>query len=195
MFCSLTPIMCADRTRKFSGRGRQSVSPDSNDSNGQAIAIPEGYTIRPARVDDSGNISQIFQQAPQAARWSERATWEILGSPRIFAYVAYGSREEENSIRQIVAFAAGRIVATEGEVLNVAVMKTHRQIGLARALVATLLGEFEREFVTRVFLEVRESNYAATELYRRMGFSALGRRSGYYQDPPEAALIFEKLLG
>jgi ribosomal-protein-alanine N-acetyltransferase len=171
------------------------VSLDKRDSNArEAIVIPLGYAIRPALANDAGNIARIFLEAPEAARWSERATWEILESPRILAFVAFPTVAHEAADQQIVAFAVGRIVAGEAEVLNVAVLKSHRQIGLAKALVTTLLSEFERESVTRVFLEVRESNYAASELYRRMGFSAVGRRPGYYQDPSEAALIFEKLL-
>jgi ribosomal-protein-alanine N-acetyltransferase len=188
--------MCAAPTRKFSGRGRQNVCPDKDDYNArEAIVIPAGYTIRPALADEAGNSAQIFLEAPEAAPWSERATWEILESPRIVAFVAYPTVAREAADQQIVAFAAGRIVVGEAEVLNVAVLKSHRQIGLGWALVAHLLAEFERETVTRVFLEVRESNQAAAELYRGMGFSTAGRRPGYYQNPSEAALILEKLIG
>jgi [ribosomal protein S18]-alanine N-acetyltransferase len=171
------------------------VSPNNDDSNApETIVIPAGYAIRPARASEAASIAEIFLEAPEAAGWSERATWKILESPRILAFVAYPTANTETSAQQIVAFAAGRFITGEAEVLNVAVLKSHRQGGLGRALVATLLAEFERESVTRVFLEVRESNYAASELYRRMGFSTVGRRPGYYRVPAEAALVFEKLL-
>ena len=132
-------------------------------------------------------------EAPQAARWSERATWEIMQSSDVLAYVAQPTAGGEALPTQIVAIAAGRIVAGEAEILNLAVLQAHRRFGLGKALVSHLLNGFAKKFVTRVFLEVRESNLAATELYRRMGFSTLGRRPGYYQDPPEAALILEKI--
>jgi ribosomal-protein-alanine N-acetyltransferase len=35
----------------------------------------------------------------------------------------------------------------------------------------------------RVFLEVRSSNVAALALYRSVGFSEIGVRRGYYQNP------------
>ena len=38
-------------------------------------------------------------------------------------------------------------------------------------------------------LEVRFSNKAAQELYRRFGFAPVGVRKGYYQQPDEDALI------
>ena len=43
-----------------------------------------------------------------------------------------------------------------------------------------------------MFLEVRESNLPAISFYESLGFRKTGRREGYYQNPPEAALILEK---
>ena len=170
------------------------MSPNISDPSPQGIAIPNGYAIRPARASDAPQIAQIFLQAPEAARWSERATWEVLQSPHALAYVAHPVASGEALPLPVVAFAAGRVVVGEAEILNLAVLQDHRRHGLARALVAHLLNEVAGKFGSRVFLEVRESNTAAAELYRRMGFSSLGRRPGYYQDPPEAALILEKFL-
>jgi [ribosomal protein S18]-alanine N-acetyltransferase len=42
-----------------------------------------------------------------------------------------------------------------------------------------------------VFLEVRESNRAALELYKSSGFQAISRRPGYYEFPPEAAIVMK----
>ena len=39
------------------------------------------------------------------------------------------------------------------------------------------------------FLEVRESNDAAINLYKTLGFAATGRRENYYSEPPEAAIV------
>ena len=38
-------------------------------------------------------------------------------------------------------------------------------------------------------LEVRESNEAAIRLYERLGFRRAGKRRGYYDDPPEDAVL------
>jgi ribosomal-protein-alanine N-acetyltransferase len=40
-----------------------------------------------------------------------------------------------------------------------------------------------------VLLEVRESNVAARRLYRKLGFTEHGRRSNYYLQPAEDALL------
>ena len=39
------------------------------------------------------------------------------------------------------------------------------------------------------FLEVRESNLAARDLFRKLGFEQVGVRPGYYDHPAEAAIV------
>jgi ribosomal-protein-alanine N-acetyltransferase len=49
--------------------------------------------------------------------------------------------------------------------------------------------------VASVYLEVRESNHAARTLYASRGFAPVGVRRGYYQHPPEDALVMRAVLG
>ena len=71
---------------------------------------------------------------------------------------------------------ARRIPPAEMEVLNVATDPGLRRRGTAAALLRALL-DLPAEIL---FLEVRESNLAARELYRSVGFAAVGRRKNYY---------------
>jgi ribosomal-protein-alanine N-acetyltransferase len=48
-----------------------------------------------------------------------------------------------------------------------------------------------RAFHGDVFLEVRESNVVAQEFYKSLGFKALSRRLGYYDLPPETAIVMK----
>jgi ribosomal protein S18 acetylase RimI-like enzyme len=76
--------------------------------------------------------------------------------------------------------------ATQWEILNVAVAPVQRRRGLAKTLMIEVLrrsGEF--------FLEVRESNLAARELYCSLGFVEVGRRPKYYQFPEETAIVMK----
>jgi ribosomal-protein-alanine N-acetyltransferase len=41
-----------------------------------------------------------------------------------------------------------------------------------------------------VFLEVRESNAPARNLYEKAGFEQTGRRKSYYADPAENAILY-----
>lgn len=75
----------------------------------------------------------------------------------------------------------------EREILNLAVIPAWRRRGIARALLHHEL----RNAAIR-FLEVRESNVAARSLYRQMGFEEIGRRSDYYQNPVESAIVMKR---
>ena len=72
--------------------------------------------------------------------------------------------------------------------MNVAVDPAHRRRGVGSALLTEMVAraEYGRG---RYTLEVRTSNAAAIELYRRFGFTTEGRRRRYYSDTGEDALI------
>jgi ribosomal-protein-alanine N-acetyltransferase len=81
-------------------------------------------------------------------------------------------------------FAGDPANPSQREILNVAVAPAFRRQGIATALILhAFRGSGE------VFLEVRESNLAAQELYRKLGFLEVGRRYDYYQSPAETAIV------
>ena len=86
------------------------------------------------------------------------------------------------------------VIPPEAEILNVVVAPEWRQQGLATALLQAGLDRLVQARVSRVWLEVRESNIPAQRLYRRFGFTQAGRRPQYYQHPAEDALLLETIL-
>lgn len=93
---------------------------------------------------------------------------------------------------QIAGFLVSREIcpatadsALEREILNFAVKPGYRRSGVGTAL---LQQERNRAFATH-FLEVRESNLVARDLYRKMGFTEIGTRRDYYQFPTETAIV------
>jgi ribosomal-protein-alanine N-acetyltransferase len=71
--------------------------------------------------------------------------------------------------------------------MNVAVHPDRRRRGVATDLIERLFEEAGDG--ARFTLEVRVSNIAAIEMYRRFGFRSAGRRRRYYHDNGEDALI------
>ena len=86
--------------------------------------------------------------------------------------------------RQTFPAAAGE--RAEREILNLAVKREHRRKGIATAL---LQQEFSRRAI--YFLEVRESNLAAQDLYHKLGFIEVARRPEYYESPVETAIVMQ----
>ena len=96
--------------------------------------------------------------------------------------------------RTLVGFILSRAVADEAEVLSVAIAPAWRGRGFARPLLDLHLRRLSGLGARAVFLEVDEHNAPACRLYRRAGFTEVGRRQGYYANG-RAALVRRRDLG
>jgi ribosomal-protein-alanine N-acetyltransferase len=94
----------------------------------------------------------------------------------------------------LAGYIVGRAVVDQGEILNLGVMLAARRRGIGTALVRRMLEDFQRRGVVSVFLEVRESNLPAQQLYESFGFTAVGRRARYYQRPMEDAVVLRAAI-
>ncbi len=79
----------------------------------------------------------------------------------------------------------------EGEltIQNIAVHPDVRRLGGAWHLMEAAFEEGHRRACRWAYLEVRPTNSAAIDLYRRWGFDVAARRRGYYTDTGEDALV------
>ncbi len=93
-----------------------------------------------------------------------------------------------------LGYIVGRAVIDQGEILNLGVTLSARRRGIGTALVRRLLEDFGRRGVVSAFLEVRESNLPAQQLYESFGFAAVGRRPRYYQRPMEDAVVLRAAI-
>ena len=130
-------------------------------------------TIRPLSAEDLAGISAIQAASPEAASWAPASYLEHDG----LVAVCDG---------KVAGFLVARQVASgEREILNLAVDPQERRTGIARSLLEHALGHRPGAW----FLEVRASNAAAIQLYESVGFRAIGRRSNYYWQPSEDAIV------
>ena len=109
----------------------------------------------------------------------------LLGLER-HAFRIFGIRERG----VLVAYAAFSVIAGEMEILNIATHPFHRRKGMAKKLMAEVLGICRAERVEVGFLEVRRSNIGAIDLYEKFGFIQVGTRKNYYPDNNEDALLY-----
>jgi [ribosomal protein S18]-alanine N-acetyltransferase len=144
-------------------------------------------TIRAFGEADAAAAAQILRASPEASQWTEWGLRELLGWDGVVALVS----EDDGKVN---GFVIGRQTAGEAEILNLAVKPAKRRKGQGRAMLKAALAEFQARDVSRVFLEVRESNEGAMTFYEKHGFSKSGRRAGYYHNPPEAAIVMESKL-
>ncbi len=145
------------------------------------------WNIRSFRPNDVKSLAKILQDAAEAAQWPLESYERLASLPGAVVLVC----EAED---RLTGFLIARQVADEAEVLNVAVLTEARRKGQASALLAAAFDQFRNSGVTRVFLEVRESNHPAIAFYRKHGFILSGRRKAYYRDPIEDALCLQMKL-
>ena len=153
----------------------------------ETIRGPTASTIRAFREADAAAATEILKGSLEAAQWTEWGFRELLGWRGVLALVS----EHE---KRVCGFIIGRQVAEEAEILNLAVVLAKRRKGEGGALLKAAMDEFQARHVSRVFLEVRESNEGGIAFYERHGFLKTGRRASYYSNPEEAAIVMEKKL-
>ena len=94
----------------------------------------------------------------------------------------------------VFGFAVLRRVGDDGELLQIAVDKSHRHGGVGDLLMMAVLEHARENTLGSIFLEVRRGNDAAVGLYKKHGFSSVRIRKNYYSDPVEDASIMVKPL-
>jgi len=147
-----------------------------------------GDRIREFRNDDVAQVVVILREAPEAAQWPETELRSMAYLTGLRAFVT-------ESAAGITGVAIGRQMGEEAEILNLAVRVSARRRGRGKALVDRMLDEFAEQGVSRVFLEVRESNAIAVGFYEKLGFRQVGLRRDYYQAPAESAKVMELRVG
>jgi ribosomal-protein-alanine acetyltransferase len=147
---------------------------------------------RPANVADLDRLREIQAASPEAPAWNPLdydclvAVVDPPGDGLATDRSSSPRAATKGSGFRIAGFLVSRsIVPGEREILNVAVDPAQRRRGIARTLIAAELARSQGVW----FLEVRESNDAASALYRSMGFEKAGNRPAYYDDPAEAAIV------
>jgi [ribosomal protein S18]-alanine N-acetyltransferase len=161
--------------------------------------------IRLATPADIAAILALEQLCPSAAHWTELQYRnllrnEVLGSisHRIALLAELMSEETSATSAQtqptLVAFLVAHRIDREWELENIAVAPAARRRGLATMLIEELLRRARESNSHSIFLEVRESNQLAHALYEKLGFAKSGLRKGYYQAPPEDAILYRLVL-
>ena len=81
------------------------------------------------------------------------------------------------------------LVLDEAHIATIAIHPAYRGHGIARKLLAESLKDCLEQGAHSATLEVREHNEVAQSLYQQFGFNVVGRRTHYYRDNQEDALL------
>ncbi|WP_456478574.1 ribosomal protein S18-alanine N-acetyltransferase [Geoglobus ahangari] len=136
--------------------------------------------IRPFEPRDSSDIIRIDAESFS----TQNPTYDL------FVYLAYGS---EIFVADIGAMVVGYVVLVyredEAKIMSIAVKKEFRRRGIGSMLLREAIKRAKEKGAKRLLLEVRVSNVAAQELYKKFGFSVVGVLDSYYSDGESAYLM------
>jgi ribosomal-protein-alanine N-acetyltransferase len=120
-------------------------------------------------------------------------TLKIFSDCLLVGYKCFVFEEDLNDQKDIVGYGLISIDKREAHILNVSIRPDRRRQGLGIRMMHNLLRVARKYFVKKVNLEVKISNKAAIDLYRKLQFKQTGVKEGYYPLPDgthEDALIF-----
>ena len=89
----------------------------------------------------------------------------------------------------VVAFMIYELHRSRLHVLNFAVARSHRRLGVGTRMMEKLVGKLSPERRSRIVLEVRETNLPAQLFFRSLGFRAISVLKDFYQDTTEDAYL------
>ena len=125
---------------------------------------------------------EALERACFSEPWSEKSLRESLANPRYRILTATADG-------RLIGYVSTFLVADEMNIANVAVDSEFRRQGVGKRLMDSAVILAKQNRMTTIYLEVRKSNEAAQELYRKVGFERGGVRKNFYDHPKEDGLI------
>ena len=141
--------------------------------------------IRPAVAADIPALLALERCAVTASHWSAEQ-YGVAFSNSAVSRIALVIEHES----QIEGFLVARAVEHEWEIENLVVAGPARRRGHGTRLLGRFLDIAGNQGAHAVFLEVRESNWAARRLYQKCAFVESGVRRRYYREPEEDAIAY-----
>jgi len=120
--------------------------------------------------------------------WSQRVFADCITQP----YFAYQLQDD----KQTVGYYVSLKVLDEATLMDIAVDSAYQGQGWGHKALTHFIQQCQQRQVSTIWLEVRQSNYAAIKLYEKSGFSLIEKRANYYltENGHEDALIMKCVI-
>ncbi|MGY1670029.1 ribosomal protein S18-alanine N-acetyltransferase [Geodermatophilus sp. SYSU D00710] len=141
--------------------------------------------LRPMRLADLDAVLALEEQLFAPDTWTRAMYRDELARTDTRHYLVAEDGDD------VVGYAGLIAYDDEAHVATIGVAGARQGEGIGALLLDALLAEADRRSPV-VLLEVRADNERAQELYRRRGFTEIGRRRGYYQPSNTDAVVMRR---
>ena len=143
--------------------------------------MQKSKTIRKASLDDLNQIYLIEKDVFSNEHWTlEMVESELKNFLGTTTWII-----EESTV--ILGYCMMRILCNEANIINMAIKSCRQREGLGSFLLAYVLNQLPIN--SSAFLEVKEGNLSAINLYERLGFNVIYLRKNYYKDGRTALIM------
>lgn len=144
------------------------------------------------------NYRALDEQDIESVLCIERQSYEFPWSKKIIEDCLKNSYQSDAILfnGELIGYYIVSKVLDEAHLLNICLDVQWQGKKLGQVVLFHLIASLKQQKITRLFLEVRPSNFAALTIYNKLNFKKLGLRKNYYRSAQgrEDALTMMKLL-
>ena len=118
--------------------------------------------------------------------WDEKMLLSAFKAGNFFGFIA------EDGVLP-TGFITYSVNIDTADMQDLFVAENYRRKGVGNALITKFIDNARVSGVKKLFLEVRESNTPAINLYKKAGFNLISTRKKYYSDGENASVLVKEL--
>ena len=145
----------------------------------------DSINVLSMKLEDAKTINEYIEMFDSF--WNNNILLEDFKQENSYYFVA---KTPEN---KIVGFFGIKKILDEVDIMNIAVKKEYRNLGIGSILLNYLISTCKQNNIKKINLEVNEKNQIAIRLYNKFNFQIVGKRKKYYNNCDDAILMQKKI--
>jgi ribosomal-protein-alanine N-acetyltransferase len=150
--------------------------------------------IRRMELGDLSQVVAIENCWSYLSKWGEAGYRAVMSDPRVYTCLVAEDAATSSRRGAIVGMAVVAQLIDDCELCNLVVLPEYlsKRVGYSLLQASVEVAQYLK--ISRMLLEVRQSNHRAIEFYKRNGFRIISERKNYYLNPSENAWVMERAV-
>ena len=150
--------------------------------------------IRRMELGDLSQVVAIENCWSYLSKWGEAGYRAVMSDPRVYTCLVAEDAAISSRPGAIVGMAVVAQLIDDCELCNLVVLPDYlsKRVGYSLLQASVEVAQYFK--ISRMLLEVRQSNHRAIEFYKRNGFRIISERKNYYLNPSENAWVMERAV-